>query len=59
MTKMTKLHNDHDWKAFRKPNAILKIVWAQKVVWYAHNNDILNNGQTRSWSGTNAVDVVV
>lgn len=50
--KINKLRVIHLYEA--DYNAILKIVWARKVVWHAHNNDVLNNGQP----GSRPIDVV-
>ena len=55
--KINKLRVIHLYEA--DYNAILKIIWARKVVWHAHDNDILNNGQAGSRPGRNAIDVVV
>ena len=40
-------------------NIILKIIWARKLVWHAHDNELLNMGQARSRPGMNAIDVVI
>jgi RNase H len=37
----------------------LKIVWARKGVWNAHNQGALNNGQAGSRPGKKAIDVVI
>ena len=55
--KINKLRVIHLYEA--DYNAILKIIWARKVIWHAHDNDILNNGQAGSRPGRNAIDVVV
>ena len=55
--KINKLRVIHLYEA--DYNAILKIVWARKVVWHAHDNDTLNNGQAGSRPGRNAIDVVI
>ena len=38
---------------------ILKIIWARRLVWYAHDNNRLNEGQAGSRPGRNAIDVVI
>lgn len=40
-------------------NIILKIIWARKLVWHAHDNEMLNMGQAGSRPGMNAINVVV
>jgi hypothetical protein len=40
-------------------NLILKIVWARKTVWEAHNKKILNKGQSGSRPGCRAIDVAL
>jgi Reverse transcriptase (RNA-dependent DNA polymerase) len=40
-------------------NLLLKIMWARKGVWHAHNNDALTDGQAGSRPGMRAIEVVV
>jgi Reverse transcriptase (RNA-dependent DNA polymerase) len=40
-------------------NLLLKIMWARKGVWYAHNKDALADGQAGSRPGRRAIEVVV
>jgi hypothetical protein len=37
----------------------LKIIKARKLVWHAHDNDKLNEGQSGSRPGRNAFDVLI
>jgi hypothetical protein len=39
-------------------NLLLKIIWAQRLVWNAHDKDRLNEGQAGSRPGRNAIDIV-
>lgn len=39
-------------------NLILKILWARKLLWNAHNHNYINDGQSGSLLGQNAIDVV-
>ena len=40
-------------------NIISKIIWARKLVWHAHDNNMLNMGQAGSRPGMNAIDAVI
>ena len=40
-------------------NLILKILWAKRLVWNAHDNNMLNCGQAGSRPGYNAIDIVI
>jgi Reverse transcriptase (RNA-dependent DNA polymerase) len=40
-------------------NLLLKIIWARRLVWHAHDLNKLNEGQVRSRPGRNAIDVVI
>jgi hypothetical protein len=40
-------------------NLILKILWARRLVWNAHNRGKINEGQAGSRPGWNAIDVVI
>jgi hypothetical protein len=40
-------------------NLILKIIWASRLVWNAHDRGKINEGQAGSRLGRNAVDVVI
>jgi hypothetical protein len=40
-------------------NFLLKIVWARRLVWHAHNLNKLNDGQAGSRPGRNSIDVVI
>lgn len=40
-------------------NLILKIMWARKLVWHAHDNNALNSGQTGSKPGGSCPSVVL
>jgi hypothetical protein len=40
-------------------NLILKILWARRLVWNAHDKDRLNEGQAGSRPGRNAINVVI
>jgi hypothetical protein len=40
-------------------NLLLKIIWARRLVWNAHDAGKLNDGQAGSRPGRNAIDVVV
>jgi hypothetical protein len=40
-------------------NLILKIIWARRLVWYAHDRNRLNAGQAGSCHGRNSIDVVI
>jgi hypothetical protein len=40
-------------------NLILKVVWARKTVWAAHNKQVLHPGQAGSRPGKRAIDVVI
>jgi hypothetical protein len=40
-------------------NLLLKILWARRLVWNAHDAGKLNDGQAGSRPGRNAIDVVV
>lgn len=40
-------------------NLILKILWARKQVWNAHNHALLNDGQSGSRPGRKAIDLVI
>jgi hypothetical protein len=55
--KINKLRVIHLYEA--DYNIILKIIWARKLVWHAHDNDKLNDGQAGSRPGRNAIDVII
>jgi hypothetical protein len=40
-------------------NLLLKILWARRLVWQAHDLGKLNEGQARSRPGRNSIDVVI
>ena len=40
-------------------NLLLKILWARKLVWNAHDHCRLNSGQSGSRPGCNAIDIVI
>jgi hypothetical protein len=55
--KINKLRVIHLYEA--DYNIILKILWARKLVWHAHDNDKLHEGQAGSRPGRNAIDVII
>jgi ribonuclease HI len=55
--KINKLRVIHLYEA--DYNIILKIIWARKLVWNAHDNDCIHEGQAGSRPGCNAIDVVI
>jgi hypothetical protein len=55
--KINKLRVIHLYKA--NYNLLLKIIWARRLIWHAHDNDRLNVGQAGSRPGWNAIDVVI
>jgi hypothetical protein len=40
-------------------NLVLKVLWARKLVWNAHNNLCLHDGQSGSRPGRRSIDVVI
>jgi Reverse transcriptase (RNA-dependent DNA polymerase) len=40
-------------------NLLLKIIWARRLVWHAHNLNDLNEGQAGSRLGRNAIDAII
>jgi hypothetical protein len=40
-------------------NLLLKIIWARRLVWHAHDLDKLNKDQAGSRPGPNSIDVVI
>jgi hypothetical protein len=40
-------------------NLILKIIWARRLVWHAHDLDKLNAAQAGSRPGSNSIDVAI
>ena len=38
---------------------LLKILWSKRLVWHAHQNDTLNEGQAGSRQGRNTIDIVI
>jgi hypothetical protein len=40
-------------------NLILKVIWARKLVWNAHDTNSINKGQAGSRPGCNAIDVII
>jgi hypothetical protein len=40
-------------------NLVLKIIWAQHLVWHAHDLNKLNEGQAGSRPGRNAIDAMI
>jgi hypothetical protein len=55
--KINKLRVIHLYEA--DYNIVLKIIWARKLVWHAHDQDRLHDGQAGSRPGRNAIDVVI
>jgi hypothetical protein len=56
-SKINKLRVIHLYEA--DYNLILQIIWARKLVWHVHDNNLLNEGQAGSRPGRNAIDVVI
>jgi Reverse transcriptase (RNA-dependent DNA polymerase) len=56
-SKINKLRVIHLYEA--DYNLLLKIIWARRLVWHAHDHDRLNQGQAGSRPGRNAIDVVI
>jgi hypothetical protein len=40
-------------------NLLLKVIWARRLVWHAHDHDRINEGQVGSRPGRNSIDVVI
>ena len=57
VSKINKLRVIHLYKA--DYNLILKILWAKRLVWNAHDNNMLNCGHAGSRPGYNAIDIVI
>jgi hypothetical protein len=55
--RINKLRVIHLYKA--DYNLLLKIIWAQRLVWHAHDLNKLNKGQPGSRPGRNLIDVVI
>jgi hypothetical protein len=55
--KINKLRVIHLYEA--NYNLLLKIIWVQRLVWHAHDENRLNKGQAGSCPGRNAIDVVI
>jgi hypothetical protein len=55
--RITKLRVIHLYEA--DYNLFLKIVWARKLVWHAHDSNALNDSQTGSRPGRRSIDTVV
>jgi hypothetical protein len=55
--KINKLRVIHLYEA--DYNILLKIMWARKLVWNAHNTNCINEGQAGSRPGCNAIDVII
>lgn len=55
--RITKLRVIHLYEA--DYNLFLKIVWARKLVWHAHDANALNNSQTGSRPGRRSIDTVI
>ena len=56
-SKLNKLRVIHLYEA--DYNLLLKILWAKKLVWHAHDKGSLHSGQSGSRPGCNAIDIVV
>jgi hypothetical protein len=55
--KINKLRVIHLYEA--DDNLLLKIIWARRLVWHAHDADRINEGQAGSRPGINEIDVVI
>jgi hypothetical protein len=56
-SKINKLRVIHLYEA--DYNLLLKIIWAWRLVWHAHDYDRINEGQAGSRPGRNSIDVVI
>jgi hypothetical protein len=55
--RINKLRVIHLYKA--DYNLLLKIIWARRLLWHAHDMDRLNEGQAGSTPGRNSINVVI
>lgn len=56
-SKINKLRVIHLYEA--DYNLLLKILWAKRLVWIAHDSQCINSGQAGSRPGCNSIDIVI
>lgn len=57
ISKINKLREIHLYEA--DYDLLLKILWARRLVWNAHDNQCINDSQAGSRPGCNSIDIVI